>query len=47
MPATAAFEKVATLTSKIMEQNQFDLVYKKVDSTIRGNIAEEIHAVAE
>ena len=47
IPATAAFEKVATLTSKIMEQNQFDLVYKKVDSTIRGNIAEEIHAVAD
>ena len=44
--ATDAFQKVSDLTKKITLKNKFDIVYKKIDSTIRGNIAEEIHAVA-
>lgn len=43
---TDAFQKVSKLTKQITLKNKFDIVYKKIDSTIRGNIAEEIHAVA-
>lgn len=43
----AASRKVAELVKKITEKNQFNLVYKKIDSTIRGNIGEEIHAISD
>lgn len=42
-----AYQKVKTLTSDLFEKNQFSVVYKKIDSTLRGNVAKEIHAVME
>ena len=42
-----AYQKVKDLTKKVLENNDFDIVYKKVDSTLRGNIAIEIKAICE
>jgi uncharacterized protein YgbK (DUF1537 family) len=47
LPKEDAFQKVKRLTSGIFENNQFDIVYKKVDSTLRGNIAVEVKAVCD
>lgn len=41
-----AFEKVRRLTERI-DYSKYDFVIKKVDSTLRGNIAEEIAAIDE
>lgn len=40
-----AYNKVKKMTETVLENNEFDLVYKKVDSTLRGNIIEEIKAI--
>lgn len=40
-----AYNKVESLTKKILENNTFELIYKKVDSTLRGNVIEEIKAL--
>jgi len=40
-----AYEKVRSMTEKILEENTFELVYKKVDSTLRGKVIEEIKAL--
>ncbi len=42
-----AYQKVRTLTSDLLEKNQFSVVYKKIDSTLRGNVAKEIHAMMD
>ncbi|GMA08357.1 membrane protein [Tetragenococcus halophilus subsp. flandriensis] len=42
-----AYQKVRTLTSDLLEKNQFSVVYKKIDSTLRGNVAKEIHAMLD
>lgn len=42
-----AYLKVKDMTSKICSSSDFDIIYKKVDSTLRGNIAQEIQAVAD
>lgn len=47
LPKEDAFQKVKRLTSEVLEYNQFDIVYKKVDSTLRGNIAVEVKAVCD
>lgn len=47
IPAKQAFIKVKKMVTEVIKNNQFDLVYKKVDSTIRGNIGEEIHALLD
>lgn len=45
IPAQQAYEKVSTLAGALLKANTYDLVYKKVDSTLRGNIAAEVKAV--
>ncbi|MFD1441118.1 four-carbon acid sugar kinase family protein [Lacticaseibacillus hegangensis] len=47
IPATDAYKKVLDMTKKVLKNNQFDIVYKKVDSTIRGNIGQELRAIVE
>lgn len=42
-----AYQKVKTLTADLVEKNQFSIVYKKIDSTLRGNIAQEVRALTE
>ena len=44
LPGEEAFQKVSRMLDA-MDLSQFDCVIKKVDSTLRGNIAEEIAAV--
>ena len=39
-----AYEKTKTILNSI-DMNQFDFVYKKVDSTLRGNIVTELRAI--
>ncbi|SCC33635.1 Uncharacterized conserved protein YgbK, DUF1537 family [Gilliamella bombicola] len=45
--ADEAYLKVKKMTSEVYSLGKFDIVYKKVDSTLRGNIAQEIKAVAD
>lgn len=40
-----AYDKVKKMSETILQINTFDFVYKKVDSTIRGNIVEELKAL--
>lgn len=47
IPAAEAAEKVRKLMETLYAHTSFPLVYKKVDSTLRGNIAAEIAAVRE
>jgi len=47
IPKEDSFVKVQNMTRQILEANHFDIVYKKIDSTLRGNIAKEIKAVSE
>ncbi|MFS4084860.1 four-carbon acid sugar kinase family protein [Aerococcus urinaeequi] len=42
-----AYERVKKLTHSITKKQQFDFIYKKIDSTLRGNILEEIRAIDE
>lgn len=42
-----SYDKVKGMVSTIFSTAEFDIVYKKVDSTLRGNIAQEIKAIAE
>lgn len=42
----AAYEKVKTILNSI-DVNRFDYVYKKIDSTLRGNIISELKAINE
>lgn len=45
-PEKVAYEKVKTILDSV-DINQFDFIYKKVDSTLRGNIISELKAVNE
>ncbi|MDD3140671.1 MAG: four-carbon acid sugar kinase family protein [Lachnospiraceae bacterium] len=45
IPAESAYKKVKDMTSKVMSQNTFDIVFKKIDSTLRGNVVAEIKAL--
>lgn len=47
IPANDSYHKVHDMTATIMKNNSFDIVYKKVDSTIRGNIGKELRAIIE
>lgn len=47
LTAVDAYNKVKRMSKEILEKNKFDLVYKKIDSTLRGNIVEEIKAVSD
>lgn len=47
LSAVDAYNKVKRMSQEILEENKFDLVYKKIDSTLRGNIVEEIRAVSD
>lgn len=45
--AADARAKVRDLAERVLAGNDFALVYKKLDSTLRGNVGEEIAALAE
>lgn len=47
MPKEESYEKVKDMVQKVFATAAFDIVFKKVDSTIRGNIKEELKAVQE
>jgi len=42
-----AYKKVKTMTENLLYNNEFQLVYKKIDSTLRGNIIEEVRAISQ
>ncbi|MCM8711693.1 four-carbon acid sugar kinase family protein [Clostridium sp. SYSU_GA19001] len=44
IPESQAYEKVNHICQKIKNE-YFDVIYKKIDSTMRGNIGQEINAV--
>jgi uncharacterized protein YgbK (DUF1537 family) len=44
IPGESAYERVKKICEKIKNQ-PFDFIYKKIDSTMRGNIGEEVNAV--
>lgn len=46
VPPNSAYEKVAAAT-KILKRYEITLVYKKIDSTLRGNIGQELDAVMD
>jgi D-threonate/D-erythronate kinase len=39
-----AYKRVKNISEKIKKES-FDVVYKKIDSTLRGNIGQEINAM--
>ncbi|MBA1392333.1 four-carbon acid sugar kinase family protein [Lactobacillus sp. XV13L] len=45
-PEKKAYEKVKTILNSI-DLKRFDVIYKKVDSTLRGNIIPELKALSE
>jgi uncharacterized protein YgbK (DUF1537 family) len=47
LPPEEAYQKVKALTTKVAKNNDFQFIYKKIDSTLRGNIAKEIQAVMD
>ncbi|MDD3419603.1 MAG: four-carbon acid sugar kinase family protein [Candidatus Gastranaerophilales bacterium] len=47
MPADKAFEKTYDVTKNILNNLKAEHIYKKIDSTLRGNIAVEVLAVLE
>ncbi|MFK4566281.1 four-carbon acid sugar kinase family protein [Enterococcus sp. UD-01] len=47
LPPEEAYQKVKALTTKVAQNNDFQFIYKKIDSTLRGNIAKEIQAVMD
>lgn len=47
MPKQDSYNKVYKMVQTVFEKAQFDIVFKKIDSTIRGNIKEEVKAVHE
>lgn len=42
-----SYDKVSKTVQTILKNNHFNLVYKKIDSTLRGNVVEELQAVVE
>lgn len=47
MTAAESTKKVTDKVSRVLAENEYGLVYKKIDSTLRGNIASEIQAIQE
>ena len=47
LPPEEAYQKVKALTTMVAKNNDFQFIYKKIDSTLRGNIAKEIQAVMD
>lgn len=45
LPATEAAARVREMTGAVLAENSYDLLYKKIDSTLRGNIPEELMAL--
>jgi len=46
LPAQDAYRKVAN-AAEWVRQRQYDAVYKKIDSTLRGNLGSEIEAIMD
>ena len=44
VPAKEAYERVKKV-SEWVKSGSFDMIYKKIDSTMRGNIGQEINAI--
>ena len=42
-----AYTRVASTFEKLIKNNKFNLVYKKIDSTLRGNVADEVLALVD
>ena len=47
IPAEEAYSKVKGALQEALEQGDYELLYKKVDSTLRGNIIAEVKAMIE
>lgn len=47
IPSEDAYAKVKTVLQEALEEGQYGLVYKKIDSTLRGNVIAEIKAMVE
>ena len=47
IPGEKSAKKVKNQLGSLLENNKFDIIYKKIDSTLRGNIKEEISVVKE
>lgn len=47
IPENDAYQKVKTALQVALEQRDYEFLYKKVDSTLRGNIVAEIKAMVE
>lgn len=45
--AKDAYKKVKELTGNLLSVNNFEIVYKKIDSTLRGKVIEELKAMQE
>ncbi|UTC68358.1 MULTISPECIES: four-carbon acid sugar kinase family protein [unclassified Treponema] len=47
IPKKDAYEKLKSDISELVTKYEFDIVYKKVDSALRGNIIDEVLAISE
>lgn len=47
IPAEQAYNKVKAVLQEALKQNDYEFLYKKVDSTLRGNIIAEVKAMVE
>lgn len=47
IPCEEAGEKVKKISEEILKEYNFEYVYKKIDSVLRGNLAKEISTMAE
>lgn len=47
MPKKDAYEKLKSDISELIAKYEFDIIYKKVDSALRGNIIDEVLAISE
>jgi uncharacterized protein YgbK (DUF1537 family) len=47
LPPDAAYEQVAKTALLFKDRSRFQAIYKKIDSTLRGNIGKEIDAVMD
>ncbi|MDC7955770.1 four-carbon acid sugar kinase family protein [Fusobacterium simiae] len=47
LSAQKAYEYIKNITENLLKKQDFNFIYKKVDSTLRGNIIEEIKAINE
>ncbi len=47
IPAEDAYEKVKVALQEALKEGEYEFLYKKVDSTLRGNIIAEVKAMVE